>query len=540
MATGAMTDVNVVIENDDFIVPTSRPFGPLYVAQFKSAREFTQLVLNPFRIRHSPTFKIALVDEDVTPTSSAAWGGSFDISLSMNADVVLGAHLAIDLPAIEATTGFRCRWVDYPGVNIVSESTFKSSNWIFEKLSWVSNAVHRYFYVPKQNLDVYREIVGHQNRREIRIADTLSPQLLALSNYIAIDPRVGDSDGLAVPTYAGVYNYVGYAEGAVPAAGIPYALVGVPQSATENVTAQIATGVNPTAAVYPVVNVETPADIDLTGSIIDGYNGLQTWKLRHESTRVYHLFHFWWARSPQNALILAAIATNLQTVISVQLRSFASMYMVSTGGALTSATQAGTGLTVHPRLTTAFVTEAVRVVFSHYDEQFLGNVYDTFPQTISTQQPNITLNPSEIVSEFFLAFQDSRNATANEWDRFSAYSTGALSDLEISPLYELGVRVGNAERESAKRWNYWAYVRPYQTHQNVSVKKYIFAVPFTLFSDAYQPTSYVNFKTGMNLSLPMTLSATYATGTYTVTMYIVYKQIRFFKYTKHTLSTTFS
>lgn len=539
MSTGAMTDVNVVIENDDFIVPTSRPNGLMYVARFDSAETFARTVFNPFRIRHSPTFKFAIVDEDITPTSTPSWGGTFDMSLSINADIVIAGHLAIDLPKIEATPGFRCRWVDYPGVNIVAKAQFKSSNWDFETLTWVTNAVHRYFFIPKQNLDVYNEIVGQQNRREIYIADTMSPQLLALSNAIAIDPRINDS-GILNTADVGT-AYVGYAENSIPS-GMTYSLVGVPQVGALNTTAPIVSGTDPSAASNPLVNVGDPATIDTTGSIIDGYSGLQTWKSAHEKTRIYHMFHFWWARTPQNALLLAAIATNLQTVISVQFRPFDDMYMVSPGGSLTTATEHGPGLRVIPRLTTAYVAEAVRIVFTHYNEQFIGNVFKEESQTINTTSPNIVLNPSEMVSEFFLAFQDIRHAQAKQWDRFNAYNLGTIDDFNLSPLKELAIKVGNTDRELTKQWQYWAYLRPYRTHENLAVRKYIFACPFTIFSDAYQPTSYVNFKTGMNLQLPMTLGSTYtnSSSAFALTMYIVYKQIRFFKYLKHTLSTTFS
>ena len=540
MSNQAMADVSSIIENDDFIIPTSRPNGPMYVPQFKSMRQFATTVFNPFSTRHSPTFKFAVTNEQITPTSNPVWGQSFEINMTTSADVCIGAYLAIKLPRIEAESGHYCRYISYPGVNIVKEEKFKSSGWDFETLTWVSNAAHRYYNIPKVNLDVYNEITGQQNPREIRIGFTNNAEIIGAASMIAVNPVVYDSTGAA--------GYIGYANGAAPSY-LPnkpsYALLAVPQTATDNVTDEA----NPTATPpvpeptptdYPVVNTEEVPSVERTGAILTGYDGLQTWKPAHESTLVYHICHFWFNKSPRNALILAAIAVNLHTIIRVTLRPFSEMYIVDNGGSLTNTTINGSGLSVTPYLTNAYVAENVRTVFANMEAQIIGNTVEEVKTSISTTNPVIRLNPQEMVSEFKVVLQDSRYEKMNEWDRFCAYNDGSLNDIPLPILDTMSVRINSTERESTKSHRFWEYLRPFMTHENVPVNKHFNCVPFTLYSDQYQPTSYVNFKTNAQLELNITLSSYYSSVVVAVTLYVIYSQIRFFRYIKGTLSTAYS
>lgn len=538
MANQAMTDVTSIIENDDFIIPTSRPNGPMYVAQFASMKQFVKMVLNPFKTRHSPTFKFAVTNEQVTPSSSPNWGNTFEIDLANSADIVIGAYLAITLPKIAVNSGY-CRYVSYPGVNIVEEEKFKSSGWEFETLTWISNAAHRYYNIPKINLDVYNEITGQQNPRETRIAFTDTAEIIGAASLIAIDPvlDVGDS--------APLLRTIGYATGSAPTGTAqPYALVGITQTTTQNVSTPVDLSATPpdpepTPSAYPVVNVEAVPSVERTGAILNSYDGLQTWKTEHPATLVYHICHFWFNKSPRNALIMAAIALNLQTVIRIKLRPFTEMYQTTSGTALTAETRLGNTLSITPYLTNAYIAENVRVVFSNMEGQIIGNTTSLHQQSIATTNPSIQLHPQEMVSEFKVVMQDMRNKVNNEWDRFCAYNDGTLDDLPRPILDTMAVKINGVERESSKNWRFWEYLRPYMTHENVPIQKHFNCVPFTLYSDQYQPTSYVNFKTNASLELPIKLNSLYDTGTFSIMMYIIFSEIRFFRYIKGTFSTAY-
>lgn len=486
-------------------------------------------LFNPFESEYYITIKCAQTETVLTHNGSPNFAGLISVELGKSGvDLAAGMTLEMTLPelrmnALDLTN--KVAWVNNPAHAIVENTHILiGGNKIEEHTGmWYDIWTDLTLYSGKR--EGYNEFIGQENLSIKRIGN----EEVAQNTYVPVsDVLVHSVDAVSDSVLGACTVTVG---GIDDVAVTGRSLISLPTGSTVAAAAPVTAGT--------AYEGDTVGTLEDEGTVIQHYQGLQTYKRLHPQTVVSFRYKFWWC--DRRVLALPLIAMTLQTVqVVTKLRSLEEMFIYKDAPAGDITKQIiqnnATALSnVTTYMTSIFLDSDTRDEFASMIDQIMIPLTDAQPfNSINGTNQTIRINANHPTDEIIFVVQDDRNITTGaeglykRYDNYNVHVAARQDIVNIRPVISAQVRFQGDARTGVRNERYFRLEQPLRYHTNCPPKRSIYLYSFSLSPESYQPTSTANFSRIQDVSLALTLHADFG-GTTTGRIYIFTRHRQFLR-----------
>jgi hypothetical protein len=251
------------------------------------------------------------------------------------------------------------------------------------------------------------------------------------------------------------------------------------------------------------------------------YDGLQTFKTAHASTKLYVPLKFWFNCNPGLALPIIALQYH-QIKVIVEFRAVSECYALSGSSTTTSnVVFTPSDLTVSLWLDYVFLDNAERRNYAQIPHEYLiTQLQHTGAEALTGSTPKVRLSFNHPVRELVWAVQEDYVMSApsgtllpaqqNQHDNYSV-ADAAASLVGSNPVTSAKLMINAQDRFAERSGSYFNLVQPHNHHSNIPVAvggraRGIQVYSFALNPEEYQPNGSLNASRIDTMVLNLTLA----------------------------------
>ena len=319
----------------------------------------------------------------------------------------------------------KIKYIENPALHIADYYEFVDTNDVLQKLTEFGLEVHGMYKVPVAKYEMWQEMIGQEIEQNTYVVDGVADsELIPMNKIKLVSPNTGigsETETVGTVTFQATPNF---AILTIPIEG---------GTGNETLPADLDSG-DPTVTME---NLEAErVSFEKTGTIVKGYDGLQTYKDTQPVARFATHLPFWFSLHRSQAFAWCALSNVNKFGLRFKVKAFNKLIFMSDGEA-TCAT---------PTLTYQ-VNTGIVILSENISDIYTASTYDHVHNAVLTEERERNINQlisGEIretipytVKEIFVALQDNVFVEALKYNEFHAHTTG-LNDYESKkiPPYE--------------------------------------------------------------------------------------------------------
>jgi hypothetical protein len=258
------------------------------------------------------------------------------------------------------------------------------------------------------------------------------------------------------------------------------------------------------------------------------YNGLQTFKTSHASTKLYLPLRFYFTKNAGLSFPLSSILFN-PVKFNIWFKALASCYETTgTGVTFSTGTPALAGFDMW--IDYVFMPNDIRDRFVNECHTYLvTQLQFNGAETFTGSNAAVKLPFNHPTKELVVYCREAAAETANRWTTFDTYNaSGPAGAAGLQPISAMRLQISGRDRFAAREGPYFDRVHPYVYHTAIPKQRGIFVIPLGMnLEDPCQPAGTLNLTRVENAQILATL--TNASAANPVNVYVYAINVNFLK-----------